>query len=179
MLSKTSDLKEIMWNFSHFRGENRLTLKQNPHFYEGLPTSPDEYKGTFRRDPIETFDLEEVNVLTDNSGPGRVFLETAKETRAFGNVWVPKDAIIFKGSSLFFEPISRLLTPCQTSVESLRVKTSSGLTSKTRPNYGGLRSLRRLLPLSHLIRVNRHLPRHQRLPQYYQPRIGLIRFAEC
>jgi hypothetical protein len=99
VLSKTSGLKEILWNFSHFRGEKRLTLKQNPHFYEVLPTLPDAYEGRFRRDPTETFDLEQINVLTDNSGlTGRFFLETAKETRAFGNVWVPKHAIIFKGS---------------------------------------------------------------------------------
>ena len=104
MLSKTSGLKEIMWNFSHYRDERRLTLKQNPHFYEVLPTLPDEYVGRFRRDPIETFDIKEVNVLTDNSGLGRVILETAKETRAFGNIWVPKRAIIFKGSCLFLFP---------------------------------------------------------------------------
>ncbi|KAF8478040.1 hypothetical protein DFH94DRAFT_753255 [Russula ochroleuca] len=62
-----------------------------------LPTLPDEYEGTFRRDPIKTFDHEKICVLTDKSGlTGRVFLETAKETRAFGNVWVPKHAIIFK-----------------------------------------------------------------------------------
>ena len=109
MLSKTSGLKEIMWNFSHYRDGRRLTLKQNPHFYEGLPTLPDEYEGRFRRDPIDTFDLTKINVLTDKLGPaGRVFLETVKETRAFGNVWVPKHAIIFKGSSLSLTPFLAL-----------------------------------------------------------------------
>ena len=99
MLSKISGLKEVLWNFSRYRDKRRLTLKQNPHFYEVLPTSPDEYDGRFRRDPIETFDLKKVSVLTHDSGlPGRVFLETPEGTRAFSNVWVPKDAIIFKGS---------------------------------------------------------------------------------
>ena len=88
-----------------------MTLKQNPHFYEVLPTSPDEYDGRFRRDPIETFDLKKISVLTDDSGlTGWVFLETPKETRIFGNVWVPKRAIIFKGSCLLFLSLS--LTPC-------------------------------------------------------------------
>jgi hypothetical protein len=80
-----------------------LTLKQNPHFYEVLPSLPERYGGRFRTDPIESFQFEKISVLTDNPGEtGRVFLETAEETRAFGNVWVPKDAIIFKGSFLSF-----------------------------------------------------------------------------
>ena len=99
MLSKSSGLKEALWNFSRYKDGRRLTLKQNPHFYEVLPTSPDKYGGRFRRDPIETFDSKEIDVLTDHWGL-RVFLETPKETRAFSSVWVPKAAIIFKGSCL-------------------------------------------------------------------------------
>jgi hypothetical protein len=101
MLSKTSGLEEVLWNFSHLRDERRLTLEQNPHFYELLPTSPEEYGGEFRRDPIETFDHDKISVLTDRFGSGgRVFLEVDKERRAFGNVWVPKHAMVFKGSCL-------------------------------------------------------------------------------
>ena len=115
MLSKTSletsGLKEVLWNFSRFRDKRRLTLKQNPHFYEVLPTSPNEYDGRFQRHPIYFLDLHLqvhlIDVLTDSSGPtGRVFLETPKETRIFGNVWVPKRAMIFKGSCLLFLPPS-------------------------------------------------------------------------
>jgi hypothetical protein len=96
-------LQEILWNFSRYKDKRRLTLKQNPHFYEALPLFPEKYGGKFRTDPIETFQFEKISVLTDNSGrTGRVFLETAEGTRAFGNVWVPKDAIIFKGSRLSF-----------------------------------------------------------------------------
>jgi hypothetical protein len=111
----SSDLKETLWNFSRYSNGKRLTLKQNPHFYEVLPTSPEEYEGRFRRDPIKTFDHEKISVLTDSSGlTGRVFLETPKETRAFGNVWVPKDVIIFKGSCLlcFFSFSDPLLDVC-------------------------------------------------------------------
>lgn len=44
-----------------------------------------------------------VNVLTDIPGPlGRVFLETAQNTRAFGNFWIPNDAIIFKSETLSY-----------------------------------------------------------------------------
>ena len=63
----------------------------------------------FRTYPIESFLHTRVHVLTDNPGStGRVFLETAHDTRAFGNGWIPKRAIIFKGSLLsitFFIPV--------------------------------------------------------------------------
>jgi hypothetical protein len=103
VLSRRSNTSEILWNFSRFEGGRCLTLKDNPHFYEMLPTSAKEYDGRFRMDPIETFQVhhDKISVLTDNPHlTGRVFLETAKEKRAFGNAWVPKDAIIFKGSYL-------------------------------------------------------------------------------
>ena len=70
-----------------------------------LPALPEEYGGKFRIDPVDTFQHKRISVLTDNSGPtGRVFLETTTETRAFGNVWAPNDAIIFKGSCLILSP---------------------------------------------------------------------------
>ena len=80
-----------------------MTLKDNPHFYKKLPTSAEKYEGQFRTDPIETFYHAKISVLTDNPlQTGRVFLETDKRKWAFGNVWVPKDAIIFKGSFILF-----------------------------------------------------------------------------
>ena len=85
-----------------------MTLKQNPHFYEVLPTSAKDYEGGLRIEPtdLETdrSDPVEIDVLTDESGPaGRVYLEIdKKKRRAFGNVWPLKKAIIFKGSSLFY-----------------------------------------------------------------------------
>ena len=97
-LSESSDISEVLWNFSRFKGERRLTLKDNPHFYEELPRSPEEYGDKFLMEPIETFMHKRISVLTDNLGQaGQVFLKTAKKTRAFGNVCVPKNAIIFKG----------------------------------------------------------------------------------
>ena len=79
MLGPHSDLSEVLWKFSRFKDEKkRLTLKQNPHFYERLPISPKTYGGEFRMDPIQTFQHERISVLIDNPGrAGRVFLETA------------------------------------------------------------------------------------------------------
>ena len=99
VLSPNSDLKEILWNFSRYRDDKRLTLKQNPHFYRDLPTSPEAYGSTFQADPIDDFhNVIKVHVLTDK--PGRVYLQgSTRSARAFGNVWVPNPGhgIIFKG----------------------------------------------------------------------------------
>jgi hypothetical protein len=102
VLSQKSDLKEILWNFSRFHRDDsrRLTLKQNPHFYRDLPTSPEAYNSTFQADPIEDFhNVKQVRVLTDKRG--RVYLQgdrdTPRSARAFGNVWLPNHAILFKG----------------------------------------------------------------------------------
>jgi hypothetical protein len=114
VLGQSSDTNEIFWNFSRFKDGRRLTLKDNPHFYEKLPTSAEKYEGQFRTYPIENFHHDKISVLSDNPRlTGRVFLETAKEKRAFGNVWVPKEAIIFKGSyhsCILFSPSP--LTSC-------------------------------------------------------------------
>ncbi|KAH9997372.1 hypothetical protein BJV77DRAFT_984927 [Russula vinacea] len=87
VLTRHASWPEVLWNFSRFKAEKRLTLKQSPHFYELLPTS--------RRNTV-TFQHQKISVLIDNPGPGRVFLETAKETRVFRNAWIPKDSFIFK-----------------------------------------------------------------------------------
>jgi hypothetical protein len=108
-------LSEILWNFSRYRDDRRLTLKQNPHFYKDLPGT---YKDDFQSHPIEQFvdALEDfkgdsldrvkskptpkISVLTDRQG--RIYLESGQDSRAFGNVWCPQNAIIFKGSSFLF-----------------------------------------------------------------------------
>jgi hypothetical protein len=97
VLSARPTLSEVLWNFSRCKDEKRLTLKQNPHFYKpsDLPSSPQAYVGDLKVDPIDSFMHPKICVLTDK--PGRVYLETDQNTRAFGNIWVPNDAIIFKG----------------------------------------------------------------------------------
>jgi len=91
-----SSLQEVLWNFSRFTYEKRLTLGQNPHFYGHLHTSQDAYRRKFRLDPIEDFQNveERFYVLTDR--PGRIYIESGGGTLAFGNVWAPGDAMIFK-----------------------------------------------------------------------------------
>ena len=98
-LDHHSSFSEVLWIFSCLNDKmKRLTLKQNPHFYKTLPTLPEAYGGDFRMEPIETFQHKRVSVLIDNpNDTGQVFLETERETRAFGNVCIPNEAIVFKG----------------------------------------------------------------------------------
>jgi len=102
VLSHKSNLPEVLWNFSRLKGKKRVTLKQNPHFYKfpDLPKGLKQYHGGFKVDPIENFQQEHTKFWVITNKPGRIFLETPRHTRAFGNVWhVPdNNAIIFKGS---------------------------------------------------------------------------------
>ena len=104
VLDHHSGFSEVLWIFGCLRDDSemrRLTLEQNPHFYPRLPTLPEAYEGNFRMEPIGTFQQERVSVLIDNPNhAGQVFLETERETRTFGNVWIPNETIIFKGSCL-------------------------------------------------------------------------------
>ena len=96
VLCEETNVQEILWNFSRLKGSQRITLKQNPHFYRDLSRSAVAYSNDFTTDPIERFwDATDIWVLTDERS--RVFLETDRRKRAFGNFWMPDEAIIFKG----------------------------------------------------------------------------------
>lgn len=124
-LSQSSDVNEILWNFSRrptskdSDEKKRLTLRQHPHFYRKLPR---RYEGGFREHPTETFCHDQISVLTDKPGhAGRVYLDIPKRKRCFSNVWDASEAIIFKGSWLHFT-LYLSETPCQISLEGSRVK---------------------------------------------------------
>lgn len=117
MLSPTAGIEEVLWHFAHFEDNRRITLQDNPHFYSELPTSPDDYTGQFKAHPIEYFVLrpnDTVYVLVDQ--PRRVFLDTRRETRMFGNVFTSKDVMIFKGLSNF-RFLLYLFSPSLTSLD--------------------------------------------------------------
>ena len=144
VLGQSSGLKETLWNFSRFKDEERrLALKQNPHFYPRLPTSPEAYGSKFRTAPIsENYQHEKISVLTDNPGPmGRVYLKTARIQRTFVDVWMPKNALIFRGSCLSALSFSQCMISSQTSMERSRVKVSSERPLATLPTYGTLRRI--------------------------------------
>ena len=103
-LSYNSSLQEILWNFSRFVDENnRLTLRDNPHFYVGLPTSPDAFGDSIKINPTEDFWYSnKFYVLVDK--PEIVHIMTDQVSQSFGNFWCPRNAIIFKGLVIFLSP---------------------------------------------------------------------------
>jgi len=101
-LKNDSKLEEILWNFSRFDPERRLTLSQNPHFYNDLPTSSNanwkEFNAEATQENWHTYPTKPICVLTNT--PGRVFLELCRNPRAFDNVWNANGTLVFKSKCL-------------------------------------------------------------------------------
>ena len=102
VLSDNPSLQEILWYFSRYTDQKQhLTLRENPHFYAELPTSPEEYGDSLRIDPTEDFQhANKFYVLIDK--PELVHIATDRVSQCFGSFWCPKNAIIFKGLGVFF-----------------------------------------------------------------------------
>ena len=125
-LNDDSKLEEILWNFSrYYPPERRLTLSQNPHFYDHLPTSSTaNWKELYAKATQEnwhTYHPEPICVLTN--APSRVFLELCHKAWTFDNVWSANGTLIFKSKCLAFVFfLSSNLTSFQASVGNSRVK---------------------------------------------------------
>ena len=85
--------EEVIWNFSHYQEERRLTLAQNPYFYEDVPRTQLSARNC-ESDPIVPY-RDRVYVLTGNSK--HVFLHCGQERRAFDNVLNMDGALVLKG----------------------------------------------------------------------------------
>ena len=107
-LSYRSSIEEVLWNFSRLIDENhRLTLKDNPHFYINLPTSPDAFRDSIKIDPTEDFQhADRFHVLVDKPELVHIMSDQVLQSQSFGNFWCPKNAIILKGLGIF------LFSPC-------------------------------------------------------------------
>ena len=104
VLSDNPSLQEILWNFSCFNDEKkRLNLKDNPHFYAELPTSPETYREGVKIDPIEDFrHANEFYVLRSKLDLVHIMTDRVSDWQSFGNFWCPHNAIIFKGLGILF-----------------------------------------------------------------------------
>jgi hypothetical protein len=105
-LNRSPSIQEILWNFNCLEDEKqRLTLRDNPHFYAELPTSSEAYGDSVQIDPTEDFrNANEFYVLADK--PELVHIKTGQVSQFFGNFWCPQSAIIFKGLvSYFYIPL--------------------------------------------------------------------------
>ena len=122
LLSDSSSIQEILWNFCRFKDENqRLTLKENPHFYEDLPFSR-AARGSAKIGPTNDFRRSnKFYVLTDKQE--LVHIMTDEVSQSFGNFWFSQNGIIFKGLDIP-PPLPRFLMPCQTSMGRSQGETS-------------------------------------------------------
>ena len=99
--SASPSFPEILWNFNRYERSARITLEQNPHFYLHLPADESAFTPTFQCHPLQDTSMALENnctvyVLFD--GPSRVFRDTERDFRIFGNVWSLNDTRIFRGS---------------------------------------------------------------------------------
>ena len=96
-LSDNPSLQEVLWKFIRVKDKKkRLALRENPHFYEKLPKSPEGYGDSLKIEPTEDFrHADKFYVLTDK--PEMVCIMNDQISRSFGNFWCPRTSIIFKG----------------------------------------------------------------------------------
>ena len=121
MLTSRPNESEILWNFCRYPPDRRITLEENPHFYEYQ--SPNAYCDGFTTGPMESYQYaENIYVLTNTRR--RIFLEfgAGKDSRVFDNVWQTNGIFIFKSLYLVVLFLSSPLpTSFQASAESSRV----------------------------------------------------------
>jgi len=100
VLFSDSEVPEVLWNFSHYfepGNEKRLTLAQNPHFYDKeLPPRGHAHSDTFSALPIERF---QGRIYVLRNSDRRVFLECRPPLRTFDNVWIVNHMLIFRDIS--------------------------------------------------------------------------------
>ncbi|KAH9984933.1 hypothetical protein BJV77DRAFT_143985 [Russula vinacea] len=95
MLTSRPNESEILWNFCRYPPDRRITLVENPHFYEYQ--SPNAYWDGFTTGPMESYQYaENIYVLTNTRR--RIFLEfgAGNDSRVFDNVWQTNGIFIFK-----------------------------------------------------------------------------------
>jgi hypothetical protein len=96
---------EIIWNLGHFEdnSEKRITLAQNPQFYDELDELPSSYSANFFYKSTYEYDEEQkvIFVLTKNSHEVLPVFECVPP-RALDNIWFTYNTIIVRGLFLSF-----------------------------------------------------------------------------
>ncbi|KAI0259381.1 hypothetical protein BC834DRAFT_635938 [Gloeopeniophorella convolvens] len=94
-------IPELLWTLNRLPEDQRVSLKQNPHFYSGseLSDKPSAYTDKFKLEPLRDLRLQEgSNILILLDRAGQIFLEHGRYSRTFGNLWRPGTAVILKGN---------------------------------------------------------------------------------
>jgi hypothetical protein len=108
--------QNILWNFYRIKDRKKcLTLMDYPHFYAELPKLREKYGHGIGIVPAKNLSqADKFHVLTNRQE--LVYIMTDQVTLTFGNFWRSKNAIIFKGLSIFVVFLPLFLMSCQKSV---------------------------------------------------------------
>ncbi|KAF8266121.1 hypothetical protein EI94DRAFT_230116 [Lactarius quietus] len=95
------NVSELLWTFSRLPEDQRVTLKQNPHFYlsKDLSDRPLAYDEDFVLQPLKDLKPEKdlvVLILSDRTG--QIYFDYEKFSKTYGNIWKPHNTIILKGN---------------------------------------------------------------------------------
>ncbi|KAH9975205.1 hypothetical protein BJV74DRAFT_181010 [Russula compacta] len=104
-------ISELLWTFSRLPEDQRISLKQNPHFYFSRDLSDQAlaYDDQFKLEPLKDLKPEKdsvVLVLLDRAG--QIFVDYQKFSKTFGNIWKPDNAIILKDLQGTLEAANRI-----------------------------------------------------------------------
>ena len=97
-------VSELLWTFSLLPEDQRISLKQNPHFYlsKDLSDQASAYNNEFKLEPLTYLSPKKdlvVMVLLDRVG--QIFVDKKKFSMAYGNIWRVNNTIILKGKQHF------------------------------------------------------------------------------
>ena len=114
------NVSELLWTFSRLPEDQRVTLKQNPHFYlsKDLPDRPLVYNDHFVLKPLKDLKPEKdlkVLILLDRTG--RIYFDCEKFSKTYVNIWRPHNTIILKGIIIYLALSPRRLPGIQTIME--------------------------------------------------------------
>ncbi|KAH9953632.1 hypothetical protein BC827DRAFT_112547 [Russula dissimulans] len=104
-------ISELLWTLSRLPEDQRISLKQNPHFYfsRDLSDQASAYDDQFKLEPLQDLRPEKdsvVLVLLDRAG--QIFVDYEKFSKTYGNIWKPHDAIILKDLQGTLEAADRI-----------------------------------------------------------------------
>ncbi len=96
-------ISELLWTFSRLPEDQRIGLKQNPHFYfsKDLSDQASGYDDQFKLEPLKDLRPEKdlvVMVLLDRAG--QIFVDYQQFSKTYGNIWRPDNTIILKGKHI-------------------------------------------------------------------------------
>ncbi|KAI0271911.1 hypothetical protein BGY98DRAFT_184478 [Russula aff. rugulosa BPL654] len=93
-------ISELLWTFSRLPEDQRISLKQNPHFYfsKDLSDHASAYDDQFRLEPLKDLrPMKDLVVMVLLDRAGQIFVDYQQFSKTYGNIWRPENTIILKG----------------------------------------------------------------------------------